>query len=87
MANKSKSSAKSKKATKKQSMANRQIQAIVMFTVAVLSLFVLIIEGQHVWKFMHDFLFGMFGLLSILHQQDVSAPWRCIQQGYPQRYY
>ena len=64
MANKSKSSAKSKKTTKKQSMANRQIQAIVMFTVAVLSLFVLIIEGQHVWKFMHDFLFGMFGIIA-----------------------
>ena len=24
---------------------------------------------------------------TILHQQDVSAPRRCIQQGYPQRYY
>ncbi len=45
-------------------MANRQITAILLFTLAVLVLFILFIKGQNVWLFLHNCLFGLFGVLA-----------------------
>lgn len=59
---------KKKKTTKAtgKSMAKRQITAIVLLTIAILMLFLLFIEGQNVWLFMHNLLLGAFGVLAYI---------------------
>ena len=47
---------------KAQSTSGGQIKAIFLFALAVLILFLIIIEGNHsVWNYLHNFLFGVFG--------------------------
>ena len=41
---------------------NRQLKAILLFAFAVLSLFLIIIEGQSLWTVLHNFLYGVFGI-------------------------
>ncbi len=47
---------------KQKSSGNLQTRAIILFAVAILSLFLIIIEGQSVWTALHNFLFGIFGI-------------------------
>lgn len=42
--------------------AKRQMNAVILFTIGLLLVFIAAIEGQNVWKFMHDCLYGLFGL-------------------------
>ena len=46
--------------------SKRQITATVLFAAAVFLLFVVIIKGQNVWKALHDFIFGVFGIGAFL---------------------
>ena len=39
-----------------------QIKSILLFALAILVLFLVIIEGQSLWKMLHSFLFGLFGI-------------------------
>ncbi|MDD5953075.1 MAG: DNA translocase FtsK [Oscillospiraceae bacterium] len=43
-----------------------QITAIILFAVAVVLLFLVFIRGESVWMWVHDFILGMFGYLSIV---------------------
>ena len=72
----SKSSAAKKKSAAKQQPANNsqklspaaksQRNAIILMAVAVIMLFVAFIEGQSVWKFMHESLYALFGFLTLI---------------------
>ena len=73
----SKSSASKKKPAGKQSSARGDSQklspsaksqrnAIIVMAVAVIMLFVAFIEGQSVWKFMHESLYALFGFLTLI---------------------
>ena len=39
-----------------------QLKAILLFALAVLMLFLVIIEGKSLWNMLHSFLFGLFGI-------------------------
>ena len=39
-----------------------QIRSILLFALAILVMFLVIIEGQSLWKMLHSFLFGLFGI-------------------------
>ena len=41
---------------------NRELTAILLFALALLILFLVFIEGQSVWTFLHNALFGIFGV-------------------------
>ena len=45
---------------------SRQIGAIILFAVAVLLFFVVLIKGEKVWNFFHSTLFGLFGLCAMV---------------------
>ncbi|MEE1026783.1 MAG: hypothetical protein U0L55_07245, partial [Acutalibacteraceae bacterium] len=78
MATKSTNKGKTKKSTKKRSatateiknqreraaepQGGGQIKAILLFALAILILFLVIIEGQSLWNALHKFLFGVFGI-------------------------
>ncbi|MCQ2478855.1 MAG: hypothetical protein MJ091_06600, partial [Clostridia bacterium] len=64
---KKKKSAKSGAAanqTAKKRNADRQIKTVIMFVVALFLLFVVFIKGESVWTYMHDFLYGVFGIMA-----------------------
>lgn len=42
-----------------------QISAIVLFALAIVLLFLIFIKGELIWMWIHDFILGMFGFLSI----------------------
>lgn len=52
--------------TAAKSMGRRQITAIVLFMAAVLMIFILFIKGVNVWTFLHNAMYGLFGLLAVL---------------------
>ena len=45
-----------------QSSGGGQLKAILLFALAILILFLVIIEGQSLWNALHKFLFGVFGI-------------------------
>ncbi len=45
---------------------SKQAQAIILFGVSVLVLFLVCIPGENAWRFMHDLILGLFGYCSIL---------------------
>lgn len=42
--------------------AKRQMNAVILFTIGLLLVFIAAIKGSNVWSFMHDCLYGLFGL-------------------------
>ena len=50
------------KAAAPQSDGKREFAAIIMFALALLSFFLVIIKGQSVWEFLHKALYGIFGV-------------------------
>ncbi len=52
---------KTSKKTQEQERHQRQLWAILLFALGILLLALLLIEGQSIWKFIHDLLFGLFG--------------------------
>ena len=62
----------SKKKTTKQEKSNtaagkRHIVSIICFAVAVFTLCVVLIPGENVWRFLHNFSFGLFGWLAYFY--------------------
>ena len=47
-------------------MMNRQRNSIILMAIAVILLFIALIEGQSVWQFMHNSLYGIFGFVTFL---------------------
>ena len=47
--------------------ANRQLKAVILFAVAVFLLFVVFVEGQNIWTFMHNAMFGIFGVTAFFY--------------------
>ncbi|MCQ2449935.1 MAG: DNA translocase FtsK, partial [Clostridia bacterium] len=65
---KKKSSSRAKKpAAKKQTQSNRQISAVVWFAVAIFLGCIVFIRGGNVWRAMHDFMFGLFGVTAYIY--------------------
>ncbi len=49
-----------------ESMRRRnQISAIILFALSIVLLFLIFIKGELVWMWIHDFILGMFGFLSL----------------------
>ena len=40
----------------------QEIKAIILFATSILNLFLVIIEGENLWKWLHDFMFSLFGV-------------------------
>lgn len=55
-----------KKAYEHKQKSQRQISAIIMFTVGVLILSIALIPGANVWLWLHNFLYGLFGISAII---------------------
>lgn len=45
---------------------NKQLWAIIIFSVGLLMFFITIIEGSNIWKFLHNIVFGFFGITSFI---------------------
>lgn len=62
---KASSSAKSQTAaarSKQEEHSRRQIWAVILFVVGLLLFAVVVIKGQNVWMYLHNFLYGVFGM-------------------------
>ena len=66
---KGKTSSKKGSATSKREVSSgkRQIRAVILFAVAVFMLCVVFIKGESVWTYMHNFLFGVFGITAYFY--------------------
>ncbi len=53
---------KSQKQTKQSVAAQRQLYSVIGFAVAVFLLCVVFIKGENVWLWLHNFVFGLFGV-------------------------
>ena len=51
---------------KPESRFKRQTTAVILFAVAILLLFIIIIKGEKVWSFLHNVTFGLFGICAII---------------------
>ena len=51
---------------KPESRFKRQTAAVILFAVAILLLFIIIIKGEKVWSFLHNVTFGLFGICAII---------------------
>ena len=64
--NKKSGKAENKKSENKKNnnnnQAQKQVYALITFAVALFLLAVVLIEGGSAWKFLHDSLFGLFGI-------------------------
>ena len=67
MATKKRSNSSSKKQTKAQNKASRQIHSVIWFAVAVFLMFVVFVKGQNVWTVMHNFMFRIFGFTAYFY--------------------
>ncbi len=61
----------SKKAAEKkravQNAANRQLLSVIWFAVAIFLLCVVFIKGENVWLWIHNFIFGIFGVTAYFY--------------------
>ncbi len=46
---------------------NRQLHSVIWFAVAVFLLCVVFIKGQNIWTFIHNFIFGIFGVTAYFY--------------------
>ena len=67
MANKRKKPTTSRKTkAKRERLASRQKNAVILFGVAILLLFMVLIKGAGIWKGLHNVMFGLFGFCAYL---------------------
>ncbi len=70
MATKSKKKSSSKTASKttkaEKTAAKRQLMAVIWFAIAVFFLCIVFIKGQNVWTWIHNQIFGIFGVMAFL---------------------
>lgn len=52
--------------TKPESKFKRQTAAVILFAVALLLMFIIIIKGEKVWNFFHNLTFGLFGICALI---------------------
>ena len=45
----------------------RQLMSVIWFTIAVFLLFVVFIKGENVWAWLHNFIFGLFGVTAYFY--------------------
>lgn len=69
MATKKKSSSKSKTAARSERAINssRQLYSVIWFVVAIFLMCFVFIEGQNVWTWIHNTLFGIFGVTAYFY--------------------
>ncbi len=46
---------------------NRQLHSVIWFAVAIFLLCVVFIKGQNIWTFIHNFIFGVFGVTAYFY--------------------
>ncbi len=66
-AKKKKSTAAKTKHTKTASSSNRQLHAVIWFTVAIFLMCVVFIKGENIWTHIHNFMFGVFGVMAYFY--------------------
>ncbi len=68
MATKKKGSSKrTAQNTNANTAGRRQLMSVIWFTVAVFLLFVVFIKGENVWAWLHNFIFGVFGITAYFY--------------------
>ncbi|MBO5019550.1 MAG: DNA translocase FtsK 4TM domain-containing protein, partial [Clostridia bacterium] len=45
----------------------RQLMSVIWFTVAIFLLFVVFVKGENVWAWLHNFIFGLFGITAYFY--------------------
>ncbi len=65
--NSSRSSAAQKKQSTTITQGKRQLLSVIWFAVAVFFLCVVFIEGQNLWAWLHNFIFGIFGVTAYFY--------------------
>ncbi len=58
---------KQNKPTQKQLEGNRQLHSVIWFAIAIFLLFVVFVKGQNIWTFIHNFIFGIFGVTAYFY--------------------
>ena len=53
--------------TPESTAGRRQLMSVVWFAVAVFFLFIVFIKGQNVWAWLHNFVFGIFGVTAYFY--------------------
>jgi hypothetical protein len=61
----SKKSSQGRTQTQQSAEGRRQMMSVIWFTVAIFFLFVVFIKGQNVWAWLHNFIFGIFAMVSM----------------------
>lgn len=67
MATKKKSSKKQSAKPTNRSEGSRHLRSIIWFAVAVFLLCVVFIKGENLWTYMHEFVFGVFGVTAYVY--------------------
>lgn len=68
MATKKKSGAsRSKNAPSHSTTASRQLKAVIWFAASVFLLFIVFIRGENIWTTLHNFFFGVFGVMAYFY--------------------
>ncbi len=68
MATRNSSSAKKRSSSRQQkNTAKKQLTAVILFALAVFFLCVVFIKGQNVWQWMHNVVFGIFGITAYFY--------------------
>ena len=66
-AKKKKSTAAKTESRKGAASSNRQLNAVIWFTVAVFLMCVVFIKGENIWTHIHNFMFGVFGVMAYFY--------------------
>lgn len=67
MATKKTGTKRTKSAAQSADSGNRQLKAVICFAVAMFLMFVVFIKGGNVWEYMHNFMFGVFGITAYFY--------------------
>lgn len=57
---------KSVKNTNKKSKEKNPLGAVILFSLALFLFFLIIVPGENIWLWIHNFIFGLFGVCSLL---------------------
>ena len=60
-------SRKSSSTTANNTAGRRQLMSVIWFTVAIFLLCVVFVKGQNIWAWLHNFIFGLFGVTSYFY--------------------
>ena len=61
--------------------ARQQIGAIILFALGLLFICLSFIEGQNVWNWIHNRMFGLFGWCSLAHRPYLRCHCHCGDHG------